>query len=560
MNAIARCASIVALLLGACTSNGPEKREPEPAASNGPARAWLVERRAGQDEAAVRDAAAASGLRVVSIEPLFPDAATRDDPDGLARISLLRATGAATDAEAWDAAYRLRDAGDFANVEPDLDATIVDAMRRQAATACFGDDGVPAPADTTWSLREMHVDAARALPLPPGGKALGEGVRICHPDSGYTDHVDLDAARFDLASDLDLIDDDDDARDPLGYSGNPGHGTATGSVLVSSGDILAGTGGGPPGKVSGLAPRATLVPIRSFKSVIQVFDSDIARAVNHAVAAQCDVISMSLGGRVFFGLERAIDDAVRRGVIVVAASGNCVGFVVAPAAYDNSIAVAGSNAAHAPWKGSSRGKAIDITAPGEDVYVARASVAPGAHTEATPGDGTSFATAAVAGAAASWIAFHGRDALAAAQHGATRRDLFAAALRESVTVPSGWNTAKFGPGILDVEKLFRFDIATAAPSQLQAPSDDVVSLLARMLDLERAVVREGLARMLGAPADLDAELARYGGELLDLAARDADAFRAALSPPSDPAAISRGSRAVRAGASPTLAARLARPR
>lgn len=551
------CVSLVALLVAACGTNGPGKEPPAPVAREA-SRAWLVERNEGQGEAAVRAAAERIGLDVLAVAPLFPDVSPADDPAGLSRITIVRAAGATSDAQAWDTAYRLRDAGGFAAVEPDLDSTLTDAMRRQASTACLGDGGVPAPGDSTWSLREMHVDAARTLVPPAGGKQLGEGVRICHPDSGYTDHVDLDLARYDLASDVDLVDGDEDARDPLGYSGNPGHGSATGSVLVSSGDILAGTGSGPPGKVSGLAPRATIVPIRALKSVVQVFDSDIARAVRHAVDARCDVVSMSLGGRFFFGLERAIEDAVRRGVIVVAASGNCVGFVVAPAAYDRTIAVAASNAAHAPWRGSSRGGAIDITAPGEDVWVARASIAPGPHVEATPGDGTSFATAAVAGAAADWIAFHGRDAIAAAQHGATRRDLFASALRASVTTPAGWDAAKFGPGILDVEKLLRFDIANAPTQLAPPPRDDVVSLIARMLDVDRATVRAGVARLLGEPADLDAELDRYGAELMDLAARDPASFAATLTRPPDALAPAR--EALRANASATLAARLARPR
>ena len=207
---------------------------------------------------------------------------------------------------------------------------------------------------------------------PPGGKALGEGVRICHPDSGWTDHVDLDSGRIDRTASLNLMEAGVDARDPLGYKGNPGHGTKTGSVLVSDGGFGASGGTTAPGKVTGLAPKATLVPIRTFNSVIRVLDSNTARAVRHATKAQCDVISMSLGGRAFFGLERAINDAVRRDIIVVNAAGNCIGMVVAPASYDNAIAVGATNADNKPWKGSSKGRAVDISAPGEDVYVADA--------------------------------------------------------------------------------------------------------------------------------------------------------------------------------------------
>ena len=80
---------------------------------------------------------------------------------------------------------------------------------------------------------------------------------------------------------------------------------------------------------------------------------------------------MSLGGRAFFGLNAAIRRAVRNQLIVTAAAGNCVGFVVAPAAYDETIAVGGTNINDSPWKGTSRGQAVDVSAPAEQVWVAR---------------------------------------------------------------------------------------------------------------------------------------------------------------------------------------------
>ena len=378
-----------------------------------------------------------------------------------ARIFRLRANQPRTDQSRWDLAYALRESGNFIQVEPDTDDALDEANKRLAVGACLGDHGVPAPDDPSWSLRQMNLDKAWALPLPDGGKAMGEGVRICHPDSGWTDHIEIDPAQVDVAMSLNLVEGGSDAHDPLGYRGNPGHGTGTGSVLISSGGIGPVAGTLPPGIVTGVAPKATLVPIRALNSVVQVLDSDIARAVRHAVTAKCDVISMSLGGRLFFGLKRAIDDAVNHDVVVVAASGNCVGFVVAPASYDAVIAVAATNSERKPWKGSSKGRAIDISAPGEDVYVARAL--PGVHhgTFAEPGDGTSFATTAIAGAAADWIAFHGRDAIKQAQGSLTRRDLFMQVLRASTRPPvysdptQSWDASRYGPGIVDVEALLR---------------------------------------------------------------------------------------------------------
>jgi hypothetical protein len=355
-------------------------------------------------------------------------------------------------------------------------------------------------------------------------------VRICHPDSGWTDHIDLDSGRIDRSFTLNLMEGGNDAHDPLGYSGNPGHGTKTGSVLISDGGFDASGNTTAPGRIDGLAPKATLVPIRTFNSVIRVLDSNTARAVRHATKAQCDVISMSLGGRAFFGLERAINDAVRRDIIVVNAAGNCIGMVVAPASYDNAIAVGATNADNKPWKGSSKGRAVDISAPGEDVYVADAVVG-STGIESSPGNGTSFATAAVAGAAASWIAFHGRDRIKAAQGSLTRRDLFVQAMQASARVPQGWDAQRYGAGILNLDKLLRQPLGSPRTQLRAPPKDDTVSLLSRTLDREPAELRAGLQRLLGQPADLEAELARFGPELMDLAMRDPEAFQRALEAP-----------------------------
>lgn len=490
--------------------------------------AFVIELKPEQSQETIRTMATAMFTSIASLESLFPDVDPADDPYGLSRIYRLRVDGAGPAATAWDNAYALAERGNFVRVEPDTDTTLVRANQREAALGCFADEGVPAPTDPSWSLRQMKVPEARALTPSSPGKALGEGVRICHPDSGWTHHIDLDQAQFDLASSINLIDGGTNALDPLGYRGNPGHGTATGSVLISSGGIGAQKGTEPPGIVTGLAPRATLVPIRAFKSVVQVLDSDIARAVRHSVTAHCDVISMSLGGGLFFGLERAVQDAVRKDVIVVAAAGNCVGFVVAPASYDEVIAVAATNADEKPWRGTSKGRAVDIAAPGEDVYVAEAETGSGDHVKVHTSDGTSFATAEIAGSAAVWIAYHGRDAIKNAQGARTRRDLFLQALRATARVPTGWDAQRFGAGIVNLHDLLMYDIR-AAPTALVAPArNDTVSLLARMFDRDNAQVRAGLVKLLGNPVDFEGEISRFGPELLDVAAGDPDAFIAAL--------------------------------
>jgi len=558
------CLSLSLCWLAACQREAPPPAAPAPPVAQTPpaappanpfAQGFVVEIVEGQSQADVRSAAEDVFDRVVSVEPLFPDADPADDPEGLARIYRVRVADP-VEGNPWDDAYALRDRGGFVQVEPDTDDTLVEAQKRSAVTACFGDDGIPAPTDPAWSLdaRHMNAIAARKLVPPAGGKALGEGVRICHPDSGWTDHIDLDGARIDRSATLNLMEGGSDARDPLGYSGNPGHGTKTGSVLISDGGFGANGGTTAPGTVTGLAPKATLVPIRTFNNVVRILDSNVARAVRHATTAKCDVLSMSLGGRMFFGLERAINDAVRRDVIVVNAAGNCIGIVVAPASYDNAIAVAATNADNKPWKGSSKGRAVDIAAPGEDVYVADA-VQGAQGTKASPGNGTSFATAAVAGAAADWIAFHGPARIKAAQGSRTRRDTFLKAMQDSARVPAGWDKQRYGAGILDLEALLKRPLGNPATQLRPPPRDDTVALLSRTLDRDPAEIRAGLQRMLKQPQDFDAALQRYGPELLDMAARDSEAFLRALEPP-QPGALQAPDAALKPRASRALAARM----
>ena len=215
-------------------------------------------------------------------------------------------------------------------------------------------------APKAWALDAVRArDAWRLVPVAPHGRNRGQGIRIGHIDTGYSDHPELERAALDLESDYDLIDGDDNARDPLRRAffavlDSPGHGTSTGSVIA----------GREQGQISGVAPGATLVPFRAIKSVVQVLDGDVARAVNLARERNCDIISMSLGGRGFIGLQDAIRAALADGMIVMAAAGNKVSFVVAPASYPECLAVAATNCVSEPWPDSSRGALVDISAPG----------------------------------------------------------------------------------------------------------------------------------------------------------------------------------------------------
>jgi len=304
------------------------------------------------------------------------------------------------------------------------------------------------PTKQTWAISAVRADMAWAK-----FNTRGEGILIGQPDTGVADHRELDDA-IDLAKGIDILAGGGKPIDPLASSmSNPGHGTATSSSAVSRTSL----------RIAGSAPGATLVPIRCVNAVVIGGGAAVASAIDHARLAKCDVITMSLGGPIEGAdLKRAIERAVKAGMIVLAAAGNCVPFVVYPAWDANVIAVAGTDENDRPWKGSSRGAKVDISAPGENVYIARRDKPSDMDKSLVEaGQGTSFAVALTAGCAALWLArFTPADIRKEAKkRGTTVQELFRAALRKTARKPAGWSSRTMGAGIVDAEKLLGLALA-----------------------------------------------------------------------------------------------------
>lgn len=395
----------------------------------------------------------------------------------------------------------------------------VDAYLPPDTIGAFGlDDLPPETEDPAWTHKLLHVPQAWALSDDAGRPSRGAGIVVAHPDTGYTLHPRLGPNRLARHVDRDFIDNDDDAEDPLdaGVLRNPGHGTATGSVVV--GPAVGATHG------IGVAPQARLLPLRAIRGVALIFDSDVARAVDWARSRNAHVISMSLGGKGFFGLQRAIQRAVDAGIIVCAAAGNYVGFVTAPASYTNTIAVAGTDFADRPWEGSSRGNRVDVSAPAEAVHVAAFDF------DAAGDDrfvvrrsyGTSFAVTHVAGLAALWLAHHGRAALiqryGASQLVAAFRTLLAGA---AVRRPPNWDDGNYGSGVIDAQALLEAELPAAdeliAAGALAEPDDAAHRIAAVLGDVDATTVVGQIAATSGfTPQATRAWLARNEDEIVYL--------------------------------------------
>jgi len=374
-------------------------------------------------------------------------------------------------AVAFAAGYALQEEFDLAAAEPDLPTGFFPEEPSPRAgkepvpeglegfpPGCWAPEEPALDADPRWALRAMRVPEAWAFSQARQRPSRGEGVIVAQPDTGVTRHAELVGVAS--VPGFDVLSNDADPTDPLGV-GNPGHGTATASVLVSPEALV----------VTGTAPRARHMPIRAIESVIRITQVSVARAIDWAVGHGAHVITMSLGGIPSFSLHRALRRAVDADVIVLAAAGNCVRTVVWPARYDECIAVAGTDVRDAVWRGSCRGPAVDVSAPGENVI--RARVAQGGP-DVGQGQGTSFAVALAAGVAALWLAHHGRANLIAAARARdeTLQAMFLRLLHATARRPTVWDPFELGSGVVDAQALLAADLDLGRDREtVQMPSD-----------------------------------------------------------------------------------------
>ena len=349
----------------------------------------------------------------------------------------------------FEEAQSLAEALDIVSVTPEIEPPYQDLLSLPPEAEGVGDffwelcqSNAAAQTDPDWARKLIRADRAASR-----FGVSGSGVRVAQPDTGVAEHRELDQG-VNKALGHNYLDNNDDPTDPLLPSMNSaGHGTGTSSLVTSR----------PTHTVTGSGFGCTLVPLRAVNSVVIGMASAVARSIDHARLNHCHVVTMSLGGPIPSPqMRRALEKAVAADLIVLAAAGNCVGIVTFPAWNANVIAVAAVNHAKQRWRGSCHGAAVDIAAPGENVYVARRTVGSTDFTDINArGQGTSFAVALTAGVASLWIERFGHGALVAEAHrrGLKLQELFRAALKQTAEVPPGWDKTDMGAGIVNAEAL-----------------------------------------------------------------------------------------------------------
>ncbi|MFI6098422.1 type VII secretion-associated serine protease mycosin [Lentzea sp. NPDC051213] len=234
----------------------------------------------------------------------------------------------------------------------------------------------------TIEEQEWHLDALDIYSAQD--QSRGDGVVVAVIDSGVdAKHPDL-SGRVLPGTGFGSSKGSDGTTDP------DGHGTGMAGIIAAT---------GRNGGALGIAPGAKILPIASAEK--EQFTLDVvAESIRWAADHGAKVINMSLGfsSSMTPSLVKAVNYAIEKDVVLVAATGNEGKEVSAPANIGGVIAVAGTDRQGKPWKSSNIGADTAIAAPAEGIVTAAPeSVFASGYAEM---DGTSAASAIVSGVAA----------------------------------------------------------------------------------------------------------------------------------------------------------------
>ncbi|MFJ6699308.1 type VII secretion-associated serine protease mycosin [Streptomyces sp. NPDC091272] len=246
-----------------------------------------------------------------------------------------------------------------------------------------------------WALQRVLLDELWK-------QSTGKGVRVAVIDSGVDVKNKQLTPAVDTRSGLNALPKGikDEQGTPIergkedGTTDTVGHGTKVAGIIAAR--PLRGTG------FVGLAPDATIIPIQQNDAEGHGDAVTLATAIDHAVASRAKVINISQdtanATRPTPVLERAVERALTRGIVIVASAGNDgLGGNVKqtyPASYPGVLAVAASDRNNERAAFSQSGEFVGVAAPGVDMV---STVPGGGH---CADNGTSFSAPYVAGVAA----------------------------------------------------------------------------------------------------------------------------------------------------------------
>ncbi|MFC0187301.1 S8 family serine peptidase [Fictibacillus aquaticus] len=124
--------------------------------------------------------------------------------------------------------------------------------------------------------------------------------------------------------------------------------------------------------IVGVAPTAKIMPVNVFRGQ-SASSTDVAAGIYYAADKGADVINMSLGSYYAdYYISSAVDYAVSKGVIMVAAAGNDnTNSTVYPAGYLGVMGISATDSSDYITDFSNFGDYVDFAAPGERIYSAK---------------------------------------------------------------------------------------------------------------------------------------------------------------------------------------------
>ncbi|MEU0337294.1 type VII secretion-associated serine protease mycosin [Streptomyces sp. NPDC006193] len=248
-------------------------------------------------------------------------------------------------------------------------------------------------AGTPWALQRVNLDELWS-------QSKGKGVRVAVIDTGVdTAHPQLTGA-VDASLGANLLPSKDKKGQPIdrgnakGTTDTVGHGTRVAGIIAAR--PMKGTG------FVGLAPEATIIPIKQNDADGNGTARTLADAIRHAIRKKADVINISQdtadAAKPDEDLQRAVDEALAARIVVVASAGNGglngASKKTYPASYPGVLAVAASDRNNERAAFSQSGDFVGVAAPGVDMI---STVPKGGHCS---DNGTSFSAPYVAGVAA----------------------------------------------------------------------------------------------------------------------------------------------------------------
>ena len=206
-----------------------------------------------------------------------------------------------------------------------------------------GDEG-PEPSETLpWGVDRIDAEWAWSA-------STGAGVNIAVVDTGIDkDHPDLTVAGGVNCG-----------RGPAKkWDDDNGHGTHVAGTIAALDNEIG---------VVGVAPEASLWAVKVLDRNGSGYVSDVIEGLDWCVDNGMQVVNISLGTNSDIQSLHDACDAAAVGLLLVAAAGNDGAAVDYPAAYGSVIAVAAVDSTDTRPDWSSYGDAIELAAPGVDIY------------------------------------------------------------------------------------------------------------------------------------------------------------------------------------------------